>query len=115
MKDGKALRIGLVGAGAIAQSYAQALRNSDIARLTAVADVRPEAAKALAEDVGGKAYDSYQRLADAGIDAAIVCTPPVTHPEICRALFARGIAVLCEKPLSIATDDAAQMIEAAAA
>jgi predicted dehydrogenase len=114
MKDGKPLRIGLIGAGAIAQSYAQALRDSDFGRLTAIADMRLEAAKALAEDVGGQAYDSYERLADAGIDAAIVCTPPVTHPEICRALFARGIAVLCEKPLSIAADDAAQMIEAAA-
>ncbi len=110
------LRIGLVGAGAIAQSYAQALRGSEIARITAVADLRPEAARALAEDIGGRAFDSHDRLADeAGVDAVIVCTPPNTHPEVCRALFARRLAVLCEKPLSIATEDAAQMIEAAAA
>lgn len=110
-----ALRIGLIGAGAIAQSYAQALRQSEIARITAVADLRPEAARALAEDAAATAYDSHERLADEGsIDAAIVCTPPATHPAICQSLFARGIAVLCEKPLSIASEDAGQMIAAAA-
>ena len=113
---GEALRIGLVGAGAIAQSYAQALRGSETARIAAIADLRPQAAEALAEDVGCAAYDSHEELAGrAGVDAVIVCTPPITHPDVCRTFFARRIAVLCEKPLSIASEDASQMIEAAAA
>ena len=41
------LKMGLVGAGAISQSYAQAFEGIDCGRLVAVADVRPEAARAL--------------------------------------------------------------------
>ncbi len=108
--------LGLVGAGAISQSYVQALKGSESACITAVADVRPQAAKALAESIGCAAYDSHQRLAaEGGVEAVIICTPPSTHPEICRGFFERGIGVLCEKPLSIESPNAAQMIEAAAA
>ncbi len=111
-----ALRLGLIGAGAISQSYVQALRGCDIARITAVADVRPQAAKALAESIGCAVYDSHEKLAkDGGVEAVIVCTPPNTHPAICHSFFAHGIGVLCEKPLSIESGDAAKMIEAAAA
>jgi len=112
----EALRLGLVGAGAISQSYVQALRGCEMARIAAIADVRPEAARALAEDIGCAAYDSHEKLAEeAGIEAVIVCTPPSTHPEICKTFFEHGLAVLCEKPLSIESRNASQMIEAAAA
>jgi predicted dehydrogenase len=109
------LHLGMIGAGAISQSYVQALRRSQAARITAVADVRPEAAKAFAEDVGCVAYDSHEKLAEeADCDAVIVCTPPTSHPEICHAFFERGIAVLCEKPLAVDSVSAREMIEAAA-
>ena len=112
----EALRLGLVGAGAVSQTYVQALRGCEFARIAAIADVRPSAAKALAENIGCAAYDSHEKLAeDAGIEAVIVCTPPNTHPDICRSFFARGIGVLCEKPISIESRDASQMIEAATA
>ena len=109
------LRLGLVGAGAISQSYVQALRGSETACIVAIADVRPQAAKALAESIGCEAYDSQEKFADGGIDAAIVCTPPDTHPDICQRFFARGMSVLCEKPLAIESSNAAKMIEAATA
>jgi len=110
------LRLGLVGAGAISQSYVMALRGCDTARITAVADVRPEAAKALAEGIGCAAYDSHEKLAsEADVEAVIVCTPPNTHPDVCQTFFTRGIGVLCEKPVSIASRDAVRMINAAAA
>jgi predicted dehydrogenase len=48
-----------------------------------------------------------------GCQAAIVCTPPSTHPEICCSLLERGIHVLCEKPLAIGPDEARAMVAAA--
>lgn len=110
------LRVGLVGAGGIAQAYAQAFSESAVARLTAVADVRPEAARTLAERLECAAYTSCEEMLDAGeCEAALVCTPPATHPEICLALLERGVPVLCEKPLAIDLASARRMVEAAAA
>jgi predicted dehydrogenase len=107
------LRFGLVGAGGIAQAYAQAFNESKCCDLVAVADVRPEAAAALAEIVGSKAYDDYKQLADVEMDAVIVATPPSTHPEIACFFMERGLPVLCEKPLTTNVADAEKMIAAA--
>src|ERR1043165_5844358 len=107
------LKFGLVGAGGIAQAYAQAFNESKCCDLIAVADVRPEAAVALAEIVSGKPYDSYKALADLELDAVIVATPPSTHPEIACFFMERGLPVLCEKPLTTNVADAEKMIAAA--
>jgi len=107
------LKFGLVGAGGIAQAYAQAFNESTCCDLIAVADVRPEAAVALAEIVGGKAYGDYKELADLQLDALIVATPPATHPEIACFFMDLGIPVLCEKPLTTNVADAERMVAAA--
>jgi predicted dehydrogenase len=106
--------VGLIGAGGIAQAYVQALSQSAAAQLVGVADVRPEAAAALAERAGCGAFSSHIDMLDATeCAAAIVCTPPATHPEICCSLLDRGIHVLCEKPLAIGPDEARAMVAAA--
>jgi len=107
------LKFGLVGSGGIAQAYAQAFNESKCCDLVAVADVRFEAAEALAEIVGGRAYEDHKKLADVELDAAIVATPPSTHPEIACFFMERGIPVLCEKPLTTNVADAEKMIAAA--
>src|SRR5207249_7231973 len=82
MMDQK-VRFGLVGAGGIAQSYAQAFQHCDSGRVVAVADIREDAARALAEGLGCQSYDSYQTMAPtAKLDAVIACTPPATHAEV---------------------------------
>ncbi|HEY2847234.1 MAG TPA: Gfo/Idh/MocA family oxidoreductase [Pyrinomonadaceae bacterium] len=107
------LKFGLVGAGGIAQAYAQAFNESNCCELVAIADFRPEAATALAEIVGGKAYSDYKQLADVELDAVIVATPPATHPEISCFFMERGTPVLCEKPLCVSISDAEKMIATA--
>jgi predicted dehydrogenase len=108
------VRFGIVGAGAIAQSYAQAFEGCGDARVVAVADVRPAAAAALAERLQCQHFGSYQALAGSSeLDAVLVCTPPASHAEICLHLLARGLHVLCEKPLSVDVASARTMLEAA--
>lgn len=115
MKD--KLKFGLIGAGSIAQAYVQAFEDCPTAQLVAVADVRAEAARALAEGLGCRSYDSAEALAatEKELDAVIICTPPVTHPEISTLFLERKIHVLCEKPLSIDSQSARQMLETAQA
>lgn len=107
------LKYGLIGTGGIAQTWVQAFEQSGTARLVAVADVRPEAAKATAERIGGPAFDSYLALSkEAAVDAVVVATPPSTHPEIAIHFLDKGVHVLCEKPFSIDSASARRMVEA---
>ncbi len=108
------VRFGIVGAGAIAQAYAQAFGQSDQVELCAAADSRIEAAEAMAEANDCAAFSSASAMIDEmDLDAAIVCTPPVSHRDICCELLSRGVHVLCEKPLSIDADTAREMIDVA--
>jgi len=108
------LRFGIIGTGAIAQSYAQAFACCNELRVVAVADVRGDAARALGAGLGCQSYDSYETmLRKTKLNAAIICTPPVSHPEISLYCIERGIHVLCEKPLAIDARSARLMLDAA--
>src|SRR5271167_5238309 len=107
------LRFGLVGAGRIGNAYAQAFETAAAAELVAVADVRPDAAQALAHRAGCSGFDAYQRMQrEAHLDAVLVCTPPVTHPDIAMYFMDHGVHVLCEKPFAIDLVHARMMLAA---
>jgi predicted dehydrogenase len=113
MNSGK-MRFGLIGAGAIAHTYAQAFARSTLSELVGVADVRFDLAQTFAERMGGAAFRCYQdMLEQTECDAAIVATPPATHPDICCRLLEQGVHVLCEKPLAISPEEARTMLAAA--
>jgi len=96
------LKFGIVGAGTIAQAYVQAFELCEEAEVVGVADISAEAAAAMAKKLRCRSYESHEQMArECELDAVIVCTPPVTHPEICICFLERKIHVLCEKPLSI--------------
>jgi predicted dehydrogenase len=114
MSDHGTVRFGMVGTGAIAQAYAQSFGESEVAELVAVCDVRVEAADATAKASGAQPFSSYQAMCDkVSLDAVVVCTPPVSHPDICVDLAQKGIHILCEKPLAIDSASARRMIDAA--
>ena len=107
------LRFGLVGAGGIAQAYSAAIKQMDNVKLVAVADINKESAEAMAKEHDAKACSSHEEMED--VDAVIVCTPPLFHPEHCNFLLKHGKHVLCEKPLAIDSASAVSMMEAAKA
>ncbi len=76
------LRIGMVGAGAVASRHVASLATLDGATVVGVTDEVEERAAALATAAGGEArpYASLEAmLAGAGLDAAYVCVPPYAH------------------------------------
>ena len=110
----KQLRFGIVGTGMVAQVYGYALENCHEATLVAVADSNFASAENMAKKWHCAAFDGAERMADScDLDAVVVCTPPVTHPEICVSLLKRRLHVLCEKPLSIDLQQALFMLETA--
>jgi predicted dehydrogenase len=106
------VKIGLVGAGNIAQTYIQAFAQCAEARIVAVADSRFEAAQAMAEGLKCGAYDSHKAMAEnCELDAVIVCTPPQTHFEVSMYFIERKVHVLCEKPLSVDIESSVRMLD----
>src|SRR5262249_30415845 len=108
------LRIGVVGAGAIARAYVEAIAAVPGARLVATADSNAEAALALAASCGATPFASHHDLGQrGGCDAAIICTPPRFHAAGTLGLRDRGTVWLCENPLSIAEESARAMLDCA--
>ncbi|MGB7859302.1 MAG: Gfo/Idh/MocA family oxidoreductase [Acidimicrobiia bacterium] len=105
------VRLALVGAGQIAQSYAQVFGTSDSVEIVGVADVNLESAERIASDLGCRAFPGHLELVDgAGAEAVVLCTPPNTHHPIAIDLLGSGLHVMCEKPLALTLDEAVEML-----
>jgi predicted dehydrogenase len=108
------VRFAIVGTGAIARAYEAAFQTVSSARITAVCDVCPAVANEYSARVGCPAYTSVEALLAAeDFDAAIICTPPVSHEALATLLLSSGRHVLCEKPLATTVDSARRMLDAA--
>lgn len=110
----KKLRIGIIGAGGIAQSrhIPVLLRLADSASITAVCDVNGETAKLAAEKFGiSNAFTDYKDLFSE-TDAVVICTPNKFHAEITVAALEAGLHVLCEKPMGMTGEECRKMIDA---
>ena len=72
------VRIGVVGVGGMGNGHCNALPNVENCEFVGVADLRLEAAEAVAERHQIRAFQDYQELF-AVVDAVVVATPPVAH------------------------------------
>jgi predicted dehydrogenase len=59
--------------------------------------------------------DWRELIADPLVEAVVIASPQETHRAIAEAAFARGLPVLCEKPLGASLADAEAMVAAAEA
>lgn len=110
-----ALRIGVVGCGAIVTLHQlPALRRCPALELVGVVDRDLDWARKVAGRFGvPAAFDDAAALAGA-VDAVLVATPNTTHADIACAFLERGVHVLCEKPLATTGADVERMLAAAA-
>jgi predicted dehydrogenase len=111
----KTLNVGIIGCGKIAQyrHIPEYLANKNT-KIAGYFDLNKKRAENLAEEFGGKAYDSYQDLlANEDINAVSVCTTNFTHAEITIAALKAGKHVLCEKPMATTLEDCQSMVDTA--
>jgi predicted dehydrogenase len=102
------VRIGMVGAGAVAARHVRALLAMDGVEVAAVADPALERAKELAAEAGAAAYPNHMELLEAErLDAVYICVPPFAHgaPEL--AVIDAGLPMFVEKPVAIDQQTAA--------
>ncbi len=107
------VRWGILSTANIATKIARAIELSSNADLIAIASRTEERATSWAQNHNvPSAYDSYEKLlSDDTIDAVYIPLPPSMHAEWTIRAAELGKHVLCEKPLSINSDEAAIMAE----
>ncbi|MGQ9683688.1 MAG: Gfo/Idh/MocA family protein [Anaerolineae bacterium] len=107
------MRIGFVGAGAIAALHAQAMCRLGRSTIVGVTSARFERAVAFALQYGGTPYSSLVDLLDRGRpDVVWVCVPPSAHGPLELALLERCIPFWLEKPIAINLHTAPAVLDA---
>ena len=110
------LRVGLVGCGKIADSYADEICRVPGVELAAVCDTEILMAERLKIRFGASGvYDDVDRLLAERLDVVHVTTPPQSHLDLARRCFAAGAHVFMEKPVALNTADVAAMLATAEA
>ena len=108
------LRVAVVGAGAMGSDHVRRI-TSTIAGADVVAVVDPDTARATAaaeRAPGAITAASFEDALDATpIDAVIVATPGFLHEPVLVPAIERGLAVLCEKPLTTSAEDSLRIVE----
>lgn len=114
-KDERLLRIGVVGAGPIAQAaHFEACRRARNIELYAICDVAQDLVERMAAIHQPRAcYDSYEKmLADSNVEAVIVATTDAFHVPLAKQALEAGKHVFVEKPLGLAVEECIQLQEA---
>ncbi|MEY5100322.1 MAG: hypothetical protein RJA36_3041 [Pseudomonadota bacterium] len=116
MNTKKILKMALIGAGRIGSFHAETMaRRLHNARLVAVADPAPGAARKLADSLDcDVAYtDPAEVFADPNVDAVLIATPARFHTPLAVSAANAGKHVFCEKPMALTIAEAEAVIEAA--
>jgi len=118
--QGMALRVGVLGLGAVAQAVHLPLlaRQPERFRVAAICDLSTEIATAMGERYGVPRHrrfaDLGSMLAAGGLDALLVLSSG-RHSDAAIAGLDAGLAVFCEKPLAYTLHEIAAMRRAAQA
>jgi predicted dehydrogenase len=110
------LRLGVIGAGswAVASHLPNFARRRDEVEFVAVSRKGPELLEKIKDDWGFEiASEDYGDVIDAGIDICLVSSPTVFHHEHAKAALESGAHVLVEKPVTIESSEAWDIVETA--
>ena len=109
------LRVAIVGCGFVSRHHLRAWRSLQNIALVAVCDRDRAAAERRAAEFEVPAVhtDLVEMLDAARPDVLDIATPPTTHLPFIREAAARGIPVLCQKPLAPTLDEAREIVRVA--
>lgn len=113
----KKIKWGIIGPGRIAQQFAHDIPYSSYGELYAVASRELNRAQAFAKNYNiPVAYGSYKELlSDPLVDVVYVAVPHAFHYDVVMQVLNAGKAVLCEKPLTIASEQCSTLLATAKA
>lgn len=105
------VRIGLIGAGNIANTHMENYKNVKDGEVVAICDIDKGKAERLAKKYGvEKFYGSMEEMiASETLDAVDVCVWNVNHAKCSIYAMEHGLHVVCEKPMAYNAEEAAEM------
>jgi predicted dehydrogenase len=109
------IKMGVIGFGYWGPNLARNFFQIPGAELTAIADLREERldhARSLYPQA--TITRDYSELFKIDLDAVVISTPPATHYPIARDCLEHGLHVLVEKPITLKSEDAIELVEVAA-
>ncbi len=106
-----AFRIGLMGCGSVADfGHLPAIGRCSDFELVGLFDPVPGRAASYASRFGGQAFESDEEFFVQPMDAVAICSPLASHFDNVMLASQHGVHVLCEKPIAVNEDEAADMI-----
>jgi len=109
------LRVSIVGCGKIADSHAEQIRRINDCEIVGVCDREELMARQLADRFSIKMFfsDIQDLLEKARPDVVHITTPPQSHFELGRLCLERGCHIYVEKPFTLDTPQALELIHMA--
>jgi predicted dehydrogenase len=113
----KKVKFGIIGMGVMGQAHLKTLQSIASCDVTAICDNVPDQIEKIMNDAtvttGFRTFNCYRELIDSGLcDAVAVVTAHPSHLEISKYAFAKGLHVMCDKPITITVSEADQLLAA---
>ncbi len=106
------MKVGLIGLGGMGFVHFNCYKKMQGVEI-AVCDIRVDMAKEKIKDESIPVYSCYKEMIEKeNPDFVDICTPSYMHTDMTVYALEAGKHVLCEKPMSISSDEAQRMIDA---
>ncbi len=108
----KVVRVGAIGCGYWGPNLIRNFVEIPGAEVVAISDLSQEAMNRMLARFPQiqTATQNYRDFFEMDLDAVVIATPPATHFAIARECLQNGLHVLVEKPITLNSDDAAELI-----
>lgn len=107
------VRAGVVGVGHLGYHHARIYASLPHTRLVGVADPDEGRRSKAAQDFQTCAFDSVEKLLEAGVDALSISAPTSFHHDVALKALAAGVDVIVEKPIAATVGEAEEIVAAA--
>ena len=106
----KKIRIAIVGYGGMGSKHPKIMNGNEMVECAGAYDIKPERMEFARQD-GLHTYASMEELlADPTVDVVTVAIPNDQHKEVCIQCMRAGKNVVCEKPVSLNSQELEEMI-----